>query len=372
MGFYLYVRPRRKMEAVAMECLGKNSQFIRIGWRPLWISRFSDTDSQMDNRDALSKPVRVTFIRGTFTIEGLVSDAIAVFNDRQPGFHNKRHRIRHISGSAGKQATNQQGFYGAPPQSPISEPNDLREYRLVSWQDGDIGPLVPKVKAIDSLSLCDDMQSQVDEILAWSKAEEWYLDRDIPWRLGVLLYGRPGCGKTSVVRAVAEMLDYPVYSFDLATLYNDELRREWSHMLSETPCVALFEDFDAIFDGRDPLFSVTFDCVLNCLDGVDRVNGLLVFITTNVGDRIDPAIADLSGETVICSRPGRIDRCVQLGPLSEEGRWKLAGRILAGFEDEQRQLVETGDGDTGAQFQDRCVRAVRSLATVPLAIERSV
>ena len=209
--------------------------------------------------------------------------------------------------------------------------------------------------------MSDEVLELADDLLDWSQQREWFVERDIPWRMGVLLHGEPGCGKTAFVRAMAEKLDYPIYSFDLATLYNDELRREWSRMLSDAPCIAIFEDFDAIFDGRKALCDVTFDCVLNCLDGVERVDGLLTFITTNNGDRIDSAIADcgVAGEEDaddVCSRPGRIDRCVRLGRLTYEGRCKIAARILFGFDRARESVLQDSDGDTGAQFQERCVR----------------
>ncbi len=73
----------------------------------------------------------------------------------------------------------------------------------------------------------------------------------------------------------------------------------------EVPCVAMFEDIDAVFHGRRNVAvasgpSLTFDCLLNCLDGVQRANGLLTFMTTNHLELVDPAIGQ-PGE--IGSRP---------------------------------------------------------------------
>ena len=32
---------------------------------------------------------------------------------------------------------------------------------------------------------------------------QWYIDRGIPYRRGYLLHGVPGCGKSSIVAAIA-------------------------------------------------------------------------------------------------------------------------------------------------------------------------
>ncbi len=115
-------------------------------------------------------------------------------------------------------------------------------------------------------------------------------------------------------RAIAEDLDLPVFVFDLASMYNNELQEAWSTMLSEVPCMALIEDIDAVFDGRRNASSgndkqaLTFDCLLNCLDGIQRADGLLVVISTNRIDKIDPALG-IPDEHTGSSRPAASIAC---------------------------------------------------------------
>jgi chaperone BCS1 len=45
-----------------------------------------------------------------------------------------------------------------------------------------------------------------DDILDFLKNSNWYSDRGIPYRRGYLLYGPPGCGKTSFITALAGSL----------------------------------------------------------------------------------------------------------------------------------------------------------------------
>ena len=130
-------------------------------------------------------------------------------------------------------------------------------------------------------------------------------------------------------------------------------------MMSQVPCMAVIEDIDAVFHGRTNVVgkeqqNLTFDCLLNCLDGIQKCDGLFVAITTNRLEHIDSALG--CPERGISSRPGRIDRTLHLGPLDRSSRVKVASRILFDRIDLQERAIEEGDGDTAAQFQERCSR----------------
>lgn len=129
--------------------------------------------------------------------------------------------------------------------------------------------------------------------------------------------------------------------------------------------MAVIEDIDAVFHGRTNVVgkeqqTLTFDCLLNCLDGIQKCDGLFVAITTNQLEQIDPALG--CPDRGLSSRPGRIDRTLHLGPLGFEERIKIASRILFDRVDLQIRAVDQGAGDTVAQFQERCSRfALNSL-----------
>ena len=48
------------------------------------------------------------------------------------------------------------------------------------------------------------------------KDDEWYNDRGIPHRRGYLLHGLPGCGKSSLVGALAGEMKLNIYNVNLA------------------------------------------------------------------------------------------------------------------------------------------------------------
>jgi len=163
--------------------------------------------------------------------------------------------------------------------------------------------------------------------------------------------------------------------------------------------IALIEDIDNVFHGRENvsrknsglgLFSMmssssrrndndddhdrgrsfgsplTFDCLLNCLDGVERNDGVFTIVTTNDTSKVDPALGlprKLPDGTTefISTRPGRIDKAVELGYMELADKKRMARRILGAYEKECFAMLEFVDKfpdlqETPAQFQERCAQ----------------
>ncbi|KIK61467.1 hypothetical protein GYMLUDRAFT_225157 [Collybiopsis luxurians FD-317 M1] len=154
-------------------------------------------------------------------------------------------------------------------------------------------------------------------------SREWYSERGIPFRRGYLLYGAPGCGKTSLIHSIAGELDLDVYIISLSRSGLDD--NSLNELITELPerCVALMEDIDVALtrgltresddnpdrtgkDDTNPKYQlnvaysssrVTLSGLLNCLDGIGAAEGRILFATTNKYSSLDPAL----------TRPGRMD-----------------------------------------------------------------
>lgn len=204
----------------------------------------------------------------------------------------------------------------------------------------------------DDYYLSDDLKMVVDESYKWVTHENWFKERGASWKRGFCLYGSPGCGKSSFVVRLAKKLKIPLYVYNLSTLSNQEVIDNWNGM--QKPCIVLFEDFDSVFDGRKNISDVgslqvklTFDTVLNIIDGVNSCDGVLTIITTNYMDKLDDAIL----------RAGRMDRKVKVEVLNANGKEFIAKKILNGYTELYTDVLSnTNDTESNAEFENKCIQ----------------
>jgi len=181
----------------------------------------------------------------------------------------------------------------------------------------------------------------------------WYKERGIPWTLGFLLWGKPGCGKTGFIKALMNLTKRNAISiklnntFDLNKLkkiiYDDEINEDL--IIPQKNRIIIFEDIDCMsdivldrdlkdldkeniaslilkykdmtnksninkdfsntnkdFSNINKDFSNTNDDnnlsnLLNILDGLQECPGRIIIMTTNKPEKLDPALI----------RSGRID-----------------------------------------------------------------
>ncbi|KAJ7970937.1 AAA-ATPase [Quillaja saponaria] len=87
----------------------------------------------------------------------------------------------------------------------------------------------------------------IDDLITFSKAEEFYARIGRAWKRGYLLYGPPGTGKSTMIAAMANLLGYDLYDLELTAVKdNTELRK----LLIETSSksIIVIEDIDCSLD----------------------------------------------------------------------------------------------------------------------------
>lgn len=327
--------------------------------------------------------INVVSIRGFMNPQELVKEAVGNYNDRLRGAYNRRHWISTIKGKE-KLAGGMSFGQGNANDQPVAYSGSERNIGQQKGSTPTIPTLLEPLQSVDhpllfsleelkdteedafkGLSYEPHVLDEVDEAESWLQSAQWYRDRFIPWTLGWLLHGLPGSGKSSLAIAAARKLQIPVYNFVLSTLSNQEFIDAWEDV--SAPCMILFEDFDAVFDGRTPLTEhklLTFDCLINQISGTGQQDGVFLVVTTNDPSKLDSALGSVTeaGEGMT-SRPGRIDTYIELNACSETAKKFIIGKILCDYSTAEQAeiLAECEPSWTVVQVQSHCIKHVQKV-----------
>jgi transitional endoplasmic reticulum ATPase len=222
---------------------------------------------------------------------------------------------------------------------------------------------VPEVHWSDIGGL-EDVKQQLREAVEWPlKHPEFFKEMGIDPPKGVLLYGPPGCGKTLLAKAVAtesEANFIAVKGPEVLSKWVGESERAIREIFSKArqaaPCVVFFDEIDSIVPRRGYRYdSGVTDRIVNQLltemDGLEKLEGVVVIGATNRPDILDPALL----------RPGRFDRLVYVPPPDRAARLeilKVHTRRMPLAEDvDLERIAETTEGYTGADLAALCREA---------------
>ncbi len=233
------------------------------------------------------------------------------------------------------------------------QPSALREVYIevpeVHWDD--VGGL-------------HDVKQQLREAVEWPlKHPEYFKEMGIDPPKGILLYGPPGTGKTLLAKAVAtesEANFIAVKGPEILSKWVGESERAIREIFRKArqaaPCIVFFDEIDAIAPRRGHRFdSGVTDRIVNQIltemDGLERLEGVVVIAATNRPDIIDPALL----------RPGRFDRVIYVPPPDEEARLeilKVHTRRMPLAEDvDLKEIAKKTEGYTGADLAALCREA---------------
>ncbi|MEM2677435.1 MAG: CDC48 family AAA ATPase, partial [Thermofilaceae archaeon] len=222
---------------------------------------------------------------------------------------------------------------------------------------------IPEVRWSDIGGL-EDVKQQLREVVEWPlKHPEFFKEMGIDPPKGVLLYGPPGCGKTLLAKAVATESGanfIAVKGPEILSKWVGESERAIREIFSKArqaaPCIVFFDEIDSIVPRRGYRFdSGVTDRIVNQLltemDGLEKLEGVVVIGATNRPDIIDPALL----------RPGRFDRIIYVPPPDRAARLeilKVHTRRMPLAEDvDLEKIADATEGYTGADLAALCKEA---------------
>lgn len=148
-----------------------------------------------------------------------------------------------------------------------------------------------------------DIFRSIDEF--FKEDGQFFRNYGIPYKRGILLYGSPGNGKTTLVKSITGSTDAPVVYWQITEYTNSATIQEVFSIVSRlAPAILVIEDIDSMPDYTRSVF-------LNTLDGTQAREGLFVIGTTNYPEKIDPALIN---------RAGRFDRAYEIPAPSQKLR----------------------------------------------------
>lgn len=172
-----------------------------------------------------------------------------------------------------------------------------------------------------------------DDIVSFINNKKLYNELNYPWKYSALIYGKPGCGKSSTILAIASELSKDVVYIDLSATSMQNLL---DTMNRNRNCIMVFEDIDAVTttvasnrdnsSGENMAIAyssnpISLSDILNLTDGLLSSDGIICIFTTNHKEKLDPAFL----------RAGRMNKTVEFTYLNKATANRMIRRYL-GYE----------------------------------------
>ncbi|WP_329440701.1 ATP-dependent zinc metalloprotease FtsH [Streptomyces canus] len=205
----------------------------------------------------------------------------------------------------------------------------------------------------------DEVKGELDDVVDFLEHPDVYRRMGAKMPRGVLLAGSPGTGKTLLARAVAGEAGVPFFSASASEFIEmivgvgaSRVRELFAEARKVAPSIIFIDEIDTIGRVRSGGASVgghdereqTLNQILTEMDGFSGSEGVVVIAATNRADILDPAL----------TRPGRVDRVVNVSPPDRAGREAILAihtrEIPLAPEVDLARVARTTPGMTGADL----------------------
>ncbi|HET9657985.1 MAG TPA: proteasome ATPase [Kineosporiaceae bacterium] len=289
--------------------------------------------------------------------------------------HTDEERVVHLSGPLRTQALRVGDALTMDPRAgfvfekiPRAEVEELVLEEVPDIDYSDIGGLATQIEAIR------------DAVELPFLHPDLFREHGLKPPKGILLYGPPGCGKTLIAKAVARSLAKKAAEIrgvkesksyflnvkgpELLNKYVGETERHIRLIFSRarekasegTPVVVFFDEMDSLFRTRGSGVSSDVETtivpqLLSEIDGVERLENVIVIGASNREDMIDPAIL----------RPGRLDVKIKIQRPDAEAARDIFSKYLTPNLPLHPDDLAQNDGDPAATVDAMIQRTVERM-----------
>ena len=203
----------------------------------------------------------------------------------------------------------------------------------------------------------DEEKTELMEIVDFLKHPKRYKEMGAKIPKGILLYGKPGTGKTLIAKAIAGEAGVPFISMSgsefiemFAGLGASRVRKLFEKAKRISPCIVFIDEIDAIGSrrtggsGAESENNQTLNQLLVEMDGFGTDETVIVLAATNRPEMLDKALL----------RPGRFDRQITIAAPDAKGREEIlkihSEKKPLGEDIDLKEIATNTAGFTGAEL----------------------
>ncbi len=194
-----------------------------------------------------------------------------------------------------------------------------------------------------------------NDIFKFWKKEEKFNNYGLIHKRGILLYGKPGCGKSCAIDIIINNLIFEQKGIVFKISSAEELELFIDHFSSKVKIIEPKRKVVVILEDIDGLFEINKSVqtnILNLLDGINQCNNIVYLATTNYPERL---------EERILNRPSRFDKRYEFRIPSYDVRKAYLNNSLK--EDDKKNIdlehwLESSEGLTLSHLRELIVSVI--------------
>lgn len=167
--------------------------------------------------------------------------------------------------------------------------------------------MISKEKFLEGVRGLSSQKEELYNFISWFDDIETYESKGLHVPTGIVLYGKPGCGKTFIIKKIVEELKYPTFVIGTETRNAiKEAESAFEKARNENKAIVVIDELDLLINNNSSIIRLLQDSI----DGIhSKNNHILVLAATNNYHLLPNALL----------REGRLEKHIEIdGPADEE------------------------------------------------------